>query len=397
MQTGNDRFAHRKGTKTLSLTDVAGGNRPVTVKQIRHSFLFGCSEFSTLPYVNKEMEPAAAAGAEKRFNYMTDLFNSVTLPFYWGWYEPEQGKPDQTRTENAARWLKERGMVLKGHPLCWHAECAPWLLSMSNDEIFKTQLARIRRDITAFKGLIDMWDVINEAVIMPVFNKYDNGITRICQARGRIKLIRDLFAEARSASSAATLLINDFDTSVAYDILIEGLLEAGVPIDVIGIQSHMHQGYWGVERTEEILGRFSRFGLPLHFTEVSLVSGDIMPPEIGDLNDFQVKSWPSCPQDETRQAEETAMFYESLFAHPLVQSVTWWSFMDGLWLGAPSGLLDKNSEPKPAYRALHKRIKGDWWSGEQQLSTDGNGEITVSGFKGDYVAVCDGKETKFTI
>jgi len=397
MQTTNDRFAHRRGTRTVKVAGAAGGNKPVTVKQVRHGFLFGCAEFSTLPYVNKEMEPAAAAEAEKRFGYMADLFNSVTLPFYWGRYEAEQGKPDQARTENAARWLKDRGMILKGHPLCWHTVCAPWLLNMSDDEIFQTQLARIRRDVTAFKGLIDMWDVINEAVIMPVFDKYDNGITRICKARGRIKLIRDLFAEARSSSSTATLLINDFETSVAYDILIEGLLEAGVPIKVIGIQSHMHQGYWGIEKTEEILTRFSRFGLPLHFTEVSLVSGDIMPPEIVDLNDFQVDSWPSHAQGEARQAEEAAMFYESLFAHPLVEAVTWWSFMDGLWLGAPSGLLDKNSEPKPAYQALHRRIKGDWWSGELRLAANADGEISVSGFRGDYVATCEGQETRFSI
>jgi len=397
MQTTSGKFAHRRGTKTVRVTNGAGGSKPVTVKQVRHGFLFGCAEFSTLPYVNGEMDPAAAAEAEKRFGYMADLFNSVTLPFYWGRYEPEQGKPDQTRTENAARWLKDRGMILKGHPLCWHTVCAPWLLSMSDDEIFQTQLDRIRRDVTAFKGLIDMWDVINEAVIMPVFDKYDNGITRICQARGRIRLIRDLFAEARSAGSTATLLINDFDTSLAYDILIEGLLESGVPIEVIGIQSHMHQGYWGVERTSEILERFSRFGLPLHFTEVSLVSGDIMPPEIEDLNDFQVDSWPSSPEGETRQAEEAAMFYDSLFAHPLVRSITWWSFTDGLWLGAPSGLLDKTSEPKPAYRALHRRIKGDWWSGEQRLTANDSGEVTVSGFLGDYVATCEGRETPFTI
>ncbi|MCL2193277.1 MAG: hypothetical protein FWB78_07775 [Treponema sp.] len=60
--------------------------------------------------------------------------------------------------------------------------------------------------------------------------------------------------------------------------------------------------------------KVKKTSLPLHFTEVSLVSGDIMPPETVDLNDFQAESWPSYPQGETRQAEEAAMFYESLFA-----------------------------------------------------------------------------------
>ena len=56
---------------------------------------------------------------------------------------------------------------------------------------------------------------------------------------------------------SATLLINDFDVSPAYDILVEGCLEAGIKIDAIGIQSHMHQGYWGVEKTLKVLEQFS--------------------------------------------------------------------------------------------------------------------------------------------
>ena len=31
------------------------------------------------------------------------------------------------------------------------------------------QLDRIYRDVTDFAGLVDIWDVINEAVIMPIF------------------------------------------------------------------------------------------------------------------------------------------------------------------------------------------------------------------------------------
>ena len=49
--------------------------------------------------------------------------------------------------------------------------------------------------------------------------------------------------------------------------------KAGVRIDVIGIQSHMHQGYWGREKTLAVLERFERFHLPIHFTENTLLSG----------------------------------------------------------------------------------------------------------------------------
>ena len=38
---------------------------------------------------------------------------------------------------NAARWYRERGCVVKGHPLCWHTLTADWLLGMDEDEILE--------------------------------------------------------------------------------------------------------------------------------------------------------------------------------------------------------------------------------------------------------------------
>ena len=59
---------------------------------------------------------------------------------------------------------------VKGHPLCWHTVCAHWLTKYDNETILKKQLERIDREVLGFKGIIDMWDVINEVVIMPIFN-----------------------------------------------------------------------------------------------------------------------------------------------------------------------------------------------------------------------------------
>ena len=391
----NSRYAHRAASKTVKVAE--GANAEVTVRQKRHAVLFGCSEFSTLPYASGQMTDADRLIAEERYDRMADIFNSVTLPFYWGRFEPERGKPDTERVKKAAEFLTAKGFTLKGHPLCWHTVCADWLMALPNDGILKAQLDRIERDTREFAGLIDMWDVINEAVIMPVFDKYDNGITRICNEYGREKLCELVFKKARETAPEATLLINDFDLSVRYSELIERLLDAGVEIDVIGLQTHMHQGYRGAEAIQEVLERFSRFKLPLHFTEVSLVSGPLMPPEIDDLNDYKNSEWHSTPDGLERQAAETAEFYELLFAHPLVQAVTWWSFNDGLWLGAPSGLITKDSKAKPAYDELRKRIKGEWWLAEERHVTDANGEITVTGCFGDYTAEAGGKTIEFSI
>lgn len=97
-----------------------------------------------------------------------------------------------------------------------------------------------------------------------------------------------MFAAARAANPKATLLINDFNLSDRYAKLIADCLDAGVPIDAIGLQTHQHQGYMGKEKLEEIIKRFEVLGLPLHFTENTLVSGHIMPSHIVDLNDYQI-------------------------------------------------------------------------------------------------------------
>jgi len=342
-------LTHRIGRATIKVSD---SSKPVKIKQTRHKFLFGCGEFSTLPFVSKEMDEAEYDETKKRLKHMTDIFNSVTLPFYWGSFEPEQGKPDTNRMMKAAKWLGEKGITLKGHPLCWHTVSAPWLMEMTNDEIYKLQIARIHRDVSEFSGVINMWDVVNEAVIMPIYNHYDNAITRICKERGRVSLIKDLFKAAREANPNATMLINDYETYEPYSNLIDELLDADVKIDAIGIQSHMHQGSWSQEHTDSVLERFARFGLPLHFTELSMISGQIMPKVVeGDFNDYRQDSWPSTPEGEARQAKEAIIFYDKLFAHPLVESITWWCFKDGLWLDAPTGLVSRDSDIKPSIRS----------------------------------------------
>jgi endo-1,4-beta-xylanase len=372
-------------------------NQEVTIEQTDHEFLFGTAAFDLVPLTSGDYVGEEKVRAEERAEKVTALFNAATLPFYWARFEPERGKPITEKVKNAARYCLEHNMVTKGHPLCWHTLTADWLLEMSNAEIVHAQVARIHRDVAEFRGLIDMWDVINEAVIMPVFDKYDNGITRICKEYGRINTIRTMFDAARETNPNAILLINDFDVSSAYDILVEGCLEAGIKFDVIGIQSHMHQGWWGMEKTLKVLENFERFNLPIHFTETTLVSGHLMPPEIVDLNDYQVSDWPSTPEGEERQTEQTIQHYKTLFAHPLVEGITWWDASDGGWLNAPAGLIRKDGSRKPAYDELMKLIKDEWWITPIKLMTNSNGEIQFTGFFGEYELTWNGTQKKFAI
>lgn len=393
------QYEHRKSATRLTILDQEGRpikNARIRAEQTGSEFLFGFGAFDAVELARPEVSPEEQAVLRDRLQKMLAVFNYGTLPFYWGRFEPEEGKPLTEITRKGARWLKERGVKTKGHPLCWHTVCAPWLLQYDNRTILDKQLARIRRDVTDFKGLIDTWDVINEVVIMPVFDKYDNAVTRIAKDLGRTGIVKAVFEAARDSNQGATLILNDFNMTSAYERLIEECLQAGIQIDVIGLQSHQHQGYWGREKVEDVLARFSRFGLPLHFTENTLISGDLMPPHIVDLNDWQVKDWPSTEEGEARQAREVEEMYRLLFAHPQVEAVTVWDAVDGMWLNAPSGLLRRDNSEKPAYRKLKEMVTEEWRS-SQELTTNEAGQALLTGFRGNYRLSLGDKSLDFTL
>lgn len=391
-------LSHRMASSKLYVTNEAGEplkNCKLQLKQTNHEFLFGCGAFDSVLYTNPITDLDMEFFKERMDKWFA-LYNYGTLPFYWGQYEKTEGKPETTSRMNAAKFLTEHGVKVKGHPLCWHTECADWLLQYDNKTILEKQLARIQRDVTDFKGTIDMWDVINEVVIMPIFDRYDNAVTRICKDLGRVGIVKEMFMAAKAANPDAELLINDFNTSTNYEILIDGCLNAGVPISTIGIQSHQHQGYWGAEKLEEVLARYEHFGLPIHFTENTFVSGELIPAHIEDLNDYCYADDASTPEGEQRQMENTEEMYRILFAHPQVKAITGWDFTDGAWLNAPSGVLRRDNSEKPVYKKLMQMIKNEWWT-DCEIYTDENGFVEATGFKGDYEIRVDGKCAKIVL
>ncbi|MFW6312352.1 MAG: endo-1,4-beta-xylanase, partial [Spirochaetota bacterium] len=168
---------------------VPSGTVVARVRQTRHEYSFGTAAFALVG----DPDSAELAEYEER---LQRFMNFATLPFYWGRYEPVEGQPMEKETLAAAKWAREHGFTTKGHPLCWHTVCADWLLQYDNDTILQKQLDRIRRDVSLYRGVIDMWDVINEVVIMPVFDKYDNAVSRIANHIGAVELTLKCFEAA---------------------------------------------------------------------------------------------------------------------------------------------------------------------------------------------------------
>ncbi len=257
--------AHRKGDV---LVEVTAGGKPVAgarveIRQVRHAFLFGANIFG--------LRPADASPAQKAYQERFEaLFNYATLPFYWGFYERERGQPDEARLRAMAAWCRAHGIRVKGHPVLWHEVFPSWVTA---DEPLEPLVAkRIAETVGGFRGLVDGWDVVNESVAAPEYEPA-NPWSLFVRRTGPTEVVDRALRLARAADPDAFLVVNDFKIVPEYERQLDELKRRGAPVQAIGIQSHMHGEEWPFEKAWEVCETYGRLGLPLHFTELTVLSG----------------------------------------------------------------------------------------------------------------------------
>ena len=382
---------HRKADVTIRVT-VAGqpvSGAEVSLKMIEHDFLFGCNIFKW----GRCQSPEENEFYNRRFS---ELFNFATLGFYWWAYEPRIDVPDYPYSEQVAAWCKDNGVQTKGHPLAWNYVDPRWARNLDDVQLYQRQMDRIKACTNHFAGQIDIWDVINEVVAWDREDCWKNSprLTGLMKEHDPVAFAKACFEMARQGNPEAKLLINDYMTDQKYIELIEKLVDAdGKPLyDIIGIQSHMHTGRWTNEQLWSTCERFAKFNVPLHFTELTVLSGS----EEFDWN--SPKSLPSTPEGEEKQKAEVERIYTMLFSHPSVEAITWWDLSDqGAWMQVPAGLVRSDMTTKPAYDALQKLIRETWTTNEM-LKTSSEGNATTRAFRGTYqveITLPDGKKQVF--
>lgn len=375
LATAKERIeGHRKGDVTFIVRTPDGKpvrNAKVTLTQTRHAFLFGCNIFRW----GRIPDPKREELYRERF---AAIFNYATLPFYWAPYEWVRGKPNHEYIDKVVEWCLQHGITCKGHPLVWDSPASsPQWLPDDFAEIEKLSTGRVREIVKRFAGRIDIWDVVNEPTHLSPRSPNKTKMAAWGMAIGPVAYTALHLKVAREANPKATLLVNDYRTDEAYRKILQQLKDENGRwlFDVIGIQSHMHGGVWSVQRTWGVCERFAQLGLPLHFTETTIVSGS--PIGFGRWGQ-------TTPEGEERQAEATVRFYTLLFSHPAVEAITWWDFSDdGAWMGAPAGWLRRDMSPKPVYERMLELIKGEWWTKAEGI-TDKEGKWQVKAFYGEH-------------
>ena len=260
---------HRKGPLVVRVTGANGqpiAGATVKVRQTRSAVRFGCNMF---------MWDLCGEEEELYRSRFKKLFDMATLPFYWWDYEPRPDETKQERLTAMAEWCLKNDITPKGHPLFWNHAEQGWLPA-EPEQLKRLTLEHVEKIAKQYGDKIQLWDAVNEATNFERKRGSGPKLTGMWEQVGQIELTKEVFAAARRGNPGAQLLINDYDTSEQYEKLVEGLRESDgtCPFDVIGIQSHMHQGAWPTEKIHDVCRRFGCFGVPLHFTEVTVLSGE---------------------------------------------------------------------------------------------------------------------------
>lgn len=301
-QTNARTEQHRKGDGFIRIRNASGApvaGAKVTVEQLQHDFLFGCNFFM----FNRCGQPELEDAYRTRF---AALLNCCTLPFYCASYEAQRGKPIYHYTDQTAAWSREHGIRCKGHPLAWdHPAGNPAWLPEDRKVIEQLSVGRVRDIVSRFAGRIDFWDVVNEAThLAEKPNK--TKMADWAAAKGAVPYVAEHLRAARAANPKATPLVNDYRTEPAYFRILDQLRDDGkLLFNEVGIQSHMHDGVWPLHHVWDLCDRYSRLGLPIHFTESTIVSGPRKGPG---------ENWgETTAEEEARQAEFGANFCTTLF------------------------------------------------------------------------------------
>lgn len=362
----------------LDATGKPGGKTEVNVEHLRHDFDFGAG------FDPRLMERPEETDVDRRHReQFLRLFNYATVHLYWGGYEPQRGQPQSAVRLRYIQWIKDKGLTPRGHPVFWNQDnvLPRWMMQDQPEPAAMRALMdeRLREmSATVLPALADA-DIFNEVVHWERFT--NNPMTRLMQAEGKVAMVAHYLKEARRLNPHLKLVVNDYDRSAAFTRFVAELIKTGAPVDIIGQQSHMHDGNWTVRQTWEVLERHTTLGRPVLFTELSVLSG---PRRKIDWRS-RVPDWNTDPENEARQADYLEQFYRLLFSHSNCIGIVVWNYSDrGAWLGAPVGFLRPDGTPKPSYERLDRLINQQWRT-RGTFTTDARGRLTLpAAFTGEY-------------
>ena len=263
----------------------------------------------------------------------------------FGNVHPEPDRYDFRDFDQIVSFAEFHQMRVRGHTLVWHRQLPSWLeeRNWTRDELTEVLRTHIHEVVGRYRGRVHYWDVVNEAI------SDFWGLRRTIWLRTLgPDYIEMAFRFAHEADPDALLFYNEYGVeglgrkSERMYELVSGLLQRGVPIHGVGLQTHITQTIPSPGELGANLRRIETLGLRIHLTEV-----DVGVPQ---------------PTTEGRLLKQAVLYQQLMDSCLAVRScgafVTWgftdahsWvpSFFPGLGAALP---FDSELRPKLSYGAL---------------------------------------------
>lgn len=272
-------------------------------------------------------------------------FNSIVAEncMKSGRIQPEEGKFDFSLADQFVEFGEKNNMQIHGHTLIWHSQAPRWFFTDDNgNEVSKEELTRrmkkhIQTVVGRYKGRVDSWDVVNEAI-------EDDGSYRkskFYKILGK-DFIKLAFQFAHEADPDAKLYYNDYSMSNPRKRdgvvkMVKELKKSGIHLDGIGMQGHVGMSHPDIAEFEKSIEAFGELG-DVAISELDL---SVLPSPWGDAGaevsknfEYEDKMNPfpdGLPQEVSQKFTERYMEFFKLFLkhQDKIYRVTLWGVNDG--------------------------------------------------------------------
>jgi len=294
----------------------------------------------------------------------------------WEKIHPQPGRYDFAPADKYVEFGRQNHMFIIGHTLVWHSQVPKWVFEddkgnpVSRKVLLKRMHDHIKKVVGRYKGRINGWDVVNEAVS-------EDGTLR---QTPWMKIIGEDYIElafryAHKADPKAELYYNDY--SLENEAKLKGALELvkklkakGVAISGVGTQGHFHMDWPSIEQVDATINAFDKLGVKVMVTELDI---DVLPSatssQTADVSlniaaDPTLNPYADGLPDRVQQAlsKRYADLFGAYARHcGVVTRVTLWGVTDeDSWKNnwPVKGrtnyplLFDRNAQPKPAFDAV---------------------------------------------
>ncbi|ELT96446.1 hypothetical protein CAPTEDRAFT_102428, partial [Capitella teleta] len=333
-------------------------HKEVTVEldQVKHAFPFG------MAVDGKRLWSDYEAISEQYRNYVFDNFNWVTLAnmLKWRMMESKEDSPQFSNQHNALDVLAERGIPVRGHCISWgkSQKVMGWLKEKDTIGVKKAVKRRIEYLVREFNSsTIKQWDVNNENLHGAWYE----------EATLNDQFIQAMFTEMHDLQPDVKLFTNDYDAmslslyTSAYRNSVMKLRMNGVPVDGIGLQSHLSI-YPDPDLLQKRLDVMAEAGLPLWITELDVRDADV---------------------NVRAQGYEDAL--RLFFSHPSVEGIVIWGFWnEGISQPGASLVDGQDFVENAAGRRVRHLLQNEWHTTLSHVPENAVETFTERAFYGTY-------------